>query len=157
RQSNGAVVAMDNDDIGGIVTSSKGPEAGVWGIAETTNLPTRFAKNVVTDDRGRYLIPDLTKAADSVWGTANGLVDSDKVKITPGKNLNLTAVIAPDARAAAGYYPAGYWASLISVPEKTDFPGTGARGNGIAPGMKTQGQFLAWLKNGSCYTCHQLG
>jgi len=157
RQSSGALVAIDNDDIGGLVTSSKGPEAGVWVIAETTDLPTRFAKIVVTDDRGRYLLPDLPKATYSVWVRGYGLVDSQKVKTPPGKNLNLTAVIAPDARAAAQYYPAGYWASLISVPEKADFPGTGARGNGISPQMKTQGQFLAWLKNGSCYTCHQLG
>ena len=42
-----------------MVASSKGPEAGVWVIAETTYLPTRYIKEVVTDDRGRYLIPDL--------------------------------------------------------------------------------------------------
>src|SRR5207245_8907739 len=60
-------------------------------------------------------------------------------------------------RRSSDLYPAGYWASLIAVPGKTDFPGTGPRGNGIPPEMKTQGQFLAWLKNGSCYTCHQLG
>ena len=40
----------------------KGPEAGVWVIAETTDLPTKFARIVVTDDRGRYVIPDLPKA-----------------------------------------------------------------------------------------------
>src|SRR2546422_1390528 len=156
-QSTDPAIRIGDKDLGGVVTSSKGPEAGVWVIAEATDLPTRFAKIVVTDDRGRYLIPDLPKATYSVWVRGYGLVDSQKVKTTPGKNLNLTALIAPDARAAAQYYPAGYWASLISVPEKTDFPGTGTRGNGISPGMKTQGQFLAWLKNGSCYTCHQLG
>ena len=38
-------------------------EAGVWVIAETTDLPTKFAKIFVTDDAGRYyLIPDLPKA-----------------------------------------------------------------------------------------------
>src|SRR5881296_1433183 len=137
-------IVLDTNDIGGLVTSTKGPEAGVWVIAETTDLPTKFVKIVVTDDRGRYLIPDLPKATYNVWVRGYGLVDSQKVKTTPGKSLNLTAVIAPDARAAAQYYPAGYWASLISVPEKTDFPGTGARGNGISPQMKTQGQFLAW-------------
>src|ERR1051326_8791913 len=152
-----AAVALDPDDIGGIVSSAKGPEAGVWVIAETTDLPTRFAKIVVTDDGGRYLIPDLPKANYNVWVRGYGLVDSQKVKTTPGKNLNLTAVVAPDARAAAQYYPAGYWASLITVPPNSDFPGTGPRGNGIPSEMKNQGQFLAWLKNGSCYTCHQLG
>src|ERR1051326_5877136 len=147
----------DSNDIRGLVSSSKGPEAGVWVIAETMDLPTRFAKIVVTDDRGRYLIPDLPKANYNVWVRGYGLVDSPKTKSAAGKNLNLTAVVAPYARAAAQYYPAGYWASLIAVPGKTDFPGTGPRGNGIPADMKTQGQFLAWLKNGSCYTCHQLG
>ena len=46
------------DDIGGVVTGAGGPEAGVWVIAETADLPTRFARIVVTDDQGRYLIPD---------------------------------------------------------------------------------------------------
>src|SRR5437016_9115978 len=56
-----ATVAIDPDDIGGVVTSSKGPEAGVWVIAETRDTPTRLIKSVVTDDRGRFLIPDLPK------------------------------------------------------------------------------------------------
>ena len=156
QQGNDAV-AIDNDDIGGVVAGAKGPEAGVWVIAETADLPTKFAKIVVTDDRGRYLLPDLPKANYNVWVRGYGLVDSQKVKAAPGKNLNLTAVAAPNPRAAAQYYPAGYWASLIQVPEKSNFPGTGAAGNGIPAGMKTQAQYLAWLKNGSCYTCHQLG
>src|SRR5262245_54779049 len=61
-----ASVSIDNDDIGGVVTSAKGPEAGVWVIAETTDLPTKFAKIVVTDDQGRYVMPDLPKASYSV-------------------------------------------------------------------------------------------
>jgi hypothetical protein len=156
QQGNNAV-AIDNDDIGGVVTGANGPEAGVWVIAETADLPTRFAKIVVTDDRGRYLIPDLPKGNYTVWVRGYGLVDSQKVKAAPGKNLDLTAVKAPNPRAAAQYYPAGYWASLIHVPEKGDFPGTGGRGNGIPANMKTQDEFLAWMKTGSCYTCHQLG
>src|SRR6478752_3311585 len=55
-------IAIDSDDIGGVVSSAKGPEAGVWVIAETTDLPTKFARMVVTDDQGRYLIPDLPTA-----------------------------------------------------------------------------------------------
>src|SRR5437868_15551305 len=92
-------------DIGGVVNGAKGPETGVWVIAETTDLPTRFARIVVTDERGRYLIPDLPKANYSVWVRGYGLVDSQKVKAAPGKSLNLTAVVAPDSRAAAQYYP----------------------------------------------------
>jgi len=61
-QANSDPVRVDNDDIGGVVTSTKGPEAGVWVIAETTDLPTKFSMTVVTDDRGRYVLPDLPKA-----------------------------------------------------------------------------------------------
>src|SRR3954465_2657519 len=82
-------VRIDNDDIGGVVTSAKGAEAGVWVIAETTELPTRFAKMVVTDDQGRYVVPDLPKANYIVWVRGYGLVDSPKVKAVPGKTLNL--------------------------------------------------------------------
>src|SRR6476661_8534020 len=117
-------VTVGATDIGGTVVGASGPEAGVWVIAETTELPTKFARIVVTDDRGRYLIPDLPKATYDVWVRGYGLVDSKHVKAAAGTPLNLTAVIAPDARAAAQYYPAGYWFSLIHVPEKSEFPGT---------------------------------
>ena len=80
---------VDPDDLGGVVTGAKGPEAGVWVIAETTDLPTRFARIVVTDDRGRYLVPDLPKATYSVWVRGYGLADSAKVQSTPGKLVNL--------------------------------------------------------------------
>ncbi len=80
RQSSGDAVRVDPDDLGGVVTGPKGPEAGVWVIAETTDLPTKFAKIVVTDDRGRYLVPDLPKANYNVWVRGYGLVDSPKVQ-----------------------------------------------------------------------------
>src|SRR5918995_906896 len=102
-------VAIDSDDIGGVVTGSKGPEAGVWVIAETTDLPTKFARIVVTDDRGRYLLPDLPKANYNVWVRGYGLVDSPKTQTVAGKTLNLKAVPAPNPQAAAHYYPGGYW------------------------------------------------
>ena len=44
------------------------------------------------------------------------------MKATPGKALNLTAVVAPTPKDAAKYYPAVYWLSLIHVPEKSEFP-----------------------------------
>ena len=62
RQTGNHGIHINSDEIGGVVASSKGPEAGVWVVAETTDLPTRYIKEVVTDDRGRYLIPDLPKA-----------------------------------------------------------------------------------------------
>ena len=68
-------VAIDNDDIGGVVRGPNGPEAGVWVIAETADLPTKFAKVVVTDDQGRYVLPDLPKAKYKVWVRGYGLVD----------------------------------------------------------------------------------
>src|SRR5713226_717234 len=111
QQDTGPTVRIDADDIGGVVTSGSGPEAGVWVIAETTDLPTKMAKIVVTDDQGRYLMPDLPKAKYSVWVRGYGLVDSPKVQTTPGKMLDVTAVRAPNATAAAQYYPAIYWYS----------------------------------------------
>jgi hypothetical protein len=150
-------VAIDSDDIGGVVTSSKGPEAGVWVIAETSGLPTKFARIVVTDDRGRYLVPDLPKASYKLWVRGYGLVDSAKVDASPGKTVNLTATLAPDAKAAAEYYPASYWYSLLKVPDKSEFPGTGPQGNGISPNMKSQAQFLEMIKTDSCWSCHALG
>jgi len=152
-----AAVAIDNDNIGGVVTSTNGPEAGVWVIAETTDLPTKYAKIVVTDDQGRYVIPDLPKANYSIWVRGYGLVDSAKIKATPGKILNLKAAVAPSPAAAAEYYPAIYWYSMFKVPEKGSFPGTGPEGNGMPANMKTQGQWLDVFKTDGCYTCHQLG
>jgi hypothetical protein len=150
-------IKIDGDDIGGVVTSAKGPEAGVWVIAETKDLPTGYRKIVVTDDQGRYVVPDLPKANYSVWVRGYGLVDSPKVQTEPGKMLNLTAVIAPDPHQAAKYYPAAYWYSLLHVPPKSDFPGTGPQGNGISPRIKDQGEWIETIKTDGCETCHQLG
>jgi hypothetical protein len=106
-------VAVDADDIGGVVTSEKGPEAGVWVIAETSELQSKFAKIVVTDDQGRFVIPDLPTASYQVFVRGYGLVDSPRITGKPGQTLNLQAKIAPDARTAAQYYPANYWLSLM--------------------------------------------
>ena len=150
-------VQVDGDDIGGVVTGPSGPEAGVWVIAETTDLPTRFARIVVTDDAGRYLLPDLPDADYDIWVRGYGLVDSEKQSGAPGTSLDLTAVAAPDDRAAARYYPAGHWLSLLHVPEESEFPGTGEDGNGISTGIGNQAQWLRMLKSGTCTACHQLG
>jgi hypothetical protein len=150
-------VPIDDDDLGGVVTGPRGPEAGVWVIAETTDLPTRFVRIVVTDEQGRYVVPDLPKASYSVWVRGYGLVDSPKVPAAPGRTLNLTAVTAPSPRAAAEYYPAGYWFSLLRVPDKSEFPGGGPAANGISPKISSQAEWLRNLKSGGCWACHQMG
>ena len=144
-------------NIGGTVTGPGGPEAGVWVIAETHDLGTRYAKIVVTDDEGRYLIPDLPAAGYDVWVRGYGLVDSEKIQASPGDNLELRAVPAPDEAAAAEYYPAGYWFSLLEFPDQDDFPGTGPGGNGISPNVEHQANFIRLITSGSCLSCHQLG
>ena len=106
KQSRGVAVAGTADYIGGVVTSSKGPEAGVWVIAETTELPTKYAKIVVTDDQGRYALPELPTANYQIFVRGYGLVDSARVPAKPGQHLDLKAVLAPDGRAAAQIYPA---------------------------------------------------
>ncbi|HWO42306.1 MAG TPA: carboxypeptidase-like regulatory domain-containing protein [Candidatus Eisenbacteria bacterium] len=145
-------VAVDSDDIGGVVTSAKGPEAGVWVIAETRDLPTRFARMVVTDDQGRYVLPDLPNAVYDIWVRGYGLVDSPKVKSRPGNILNLKAVIAPSEAAAAQYYPAIYWYSMLKIPDKSEFGGKGA-----IPAKVTQSDWLNSMKSNGCVGCHQMG
>ena len=99
-------ISVTGNDIGGSVTSSNGPEAGVWVIAETRDLETLYSKTVVTDDQGRYLIPDLPEANFELWVRGYGLVDSSRSNANPGQTLDLIAQIAPNAAAAAEYPPA---------------------------------------------------
>ena len=132
-------IELDADDIGGVVTSNRGPEAGVWVIAETTDLPTRFIRIVATDDEGRYVLPDLPEATYQVFVRGYGLVDSARTAATPGQTLDLEAVTAPDARAAAEVYPAAWWLSMMELPE----------------GELSQ-QELGSAVTG-CLNCHQVG
>ena len=156
-------IAVPANGIGGVVTSSQGPEAGVWVIAETADLGTNFRKIVVTNDHGQYLIPDLQKATYKVWVQGYGLVSSEPVTSMPGRTMDLTAVIAPSARAAADYYPADYWASLLNIPPKSAFPMTVARPSPAAgtinaagtAAIETQAEWLFRFKR--CWTCHQMG
>lgn len=135
----GNTIDIDADDIGGVVTSTKGPEVGVWVIAETTELPTRFTRIVVTDERGRYVLPDLPKATYQIFVRGYGLVDSRRVDGKPGQRLNLQAVIAPDAKAAAQVYPAAWWFSMLSLPSD----------------LAVQKDIALKIKE--CHDCHQIG
>lgn len=141
-------IRIDGDDIGGVVTGANGPEAGVWVIAETRDLKTKFARIVVTDDAGRFVVPDLPKAKYDLWVRGYGLIDSGKTQARPGRLVNLTAVSAPTPAQAAQYYPAMYWFSMIHVPEKSEFP--------LGP-MQSQGAWLNTIKSGACQSCHALG
>lgn len=132
-QRGGNAPAIDADDIGGVVTSSRGPEAGVWVIAETKDLPTRFIRIVTTDDQGRYVMPDLPPGTYDVWVRGYGLVDSPHVQAKPGQQLALTPVVAPTPRAAADYFPPKYWLAMVD----------GANLN------------LGLVKDG-CLNCHQI-
>src|SRR5687767_5451137 len=136
-----ATPAIDSDDIGGVVRAPNGqPEVGVWIIAETTDLPTKFARIVVTDDQGRYVLPDMPVANYQVWVRGYGLVDSPKLRAKPGQRLNMASVPAPNEAAAAHYYPAIYWYSMMKIPAQDQF-GPNAR-SGIPPNL-TQ---IDWLK-----------
>jgi hypothetical protein len=140
-------VAIDADDIGGVVNGPAGPEAGVWVIAETEDFDTRYAKIVVTDDRGRYVVPDLPSASYQIWVRGYGLVDSQKVAAKPGQTLNLVANAAPSPAAAAIVYPAAYWYSMMKVPSADEV-------KSLPGGVN---QYLASVKNLSCIGCHQIG
>ena len=117
-------------------------------IAETTDTPTRYTKIVVTDDSGRFLVPDLPKGIYQVWVRGYGLVDSPKVQAVPGATLELTAVPSPSLAAAAQYYPPIYWFALLRVPPKNAFP---------VEQIKSQGEWLNIIKSGACQSCHALG
>ena len=140
-------IAIDSDDIAGVVTSGAGPEAGVWVIAQTNELETRFIRSVVTDGEGRYLVPDLPSANYEIWVRGYGLVDSEKVSARPGLILDLAATVATDAATAARVYPAAYWFSMMSLPTAEEIAG-------LDGGMN---MYLMWIKNMGCVGCHQMG
>jgi hypothetical protein len=156
QQATAEAVQIGGNDLGGTVASANGPEAGVWVIAETTELPTKFAKIVVTDDRGRYVIPDLPKATYNVWVRGYGLVDSPKVQAQPGKLVDLTAALASNAAAAAQYYPAVYWYAMLKIPDKSQFSGP-HRDENMPENLTAQWQWLNVIKTTNCIACHALG
>src|SRR6266566_8938135 len=139
QQPRSVPIDFSKKDIAGVVASSKGPEAGVWVIAETSELPTKFVRIVVTDDQGRYVLPELPAAQYEVFVRGYGLLDSARVGAKPGDHLDLKAIAAPDARAAARVYPAAYWLGLLE----------------LSNGEIGESELLSTLKE--CMTCHQLG
>jgi hypothetical protein len=141
----------------GVVQGEKGPEAGVWVIAETKDLLTNFIKIVVTDDQGKFMVPELPNANYRVWVRGYGLVDSTPITTKPvTSSITLKAATAKTPQQAAEVYPGDYWFSMLAPPDKSLFPGTGAQGNGLGAGMVTQNHWINQLKSG-CNFCHQLG
>ncbi len=134
------------DYISGTVKSSQGPEEGVWVIAETRNLPTNFIKIVVTDNQGRFTLPELPAANYSVWVRGYGLLDSPKKQLKPGATgVELETAVARTPEEKARIYPGNYWMSLMEPPSK--FP---------LGDLKTQANWIHTFKS-SCNFCHQLG
>ena len=140
-------IALDSDDIGGIVSSENGAEAGVWVIAETDDFQTRYAKIVVTDDEGRYVVPDLPDADYRLWVRGYGLADSEQVAANPGDNVNLTAIVAPSAAVAAEVYPAISWYSMMNLPDESEV-------SFLRGGLN---EYISAMTNQTCVGCHQLG
>jgi hypothetical protein len=143
--------------ITGVVQGAQGPEAGVWVVAETNDLSTKFIKIVVTNDQGRFMLPELPNANYKVWVRGYGLVDSTPIEMKPATNpVTLKATPAKTPLEAAKVYPGNYWFSLMEPPPPSLFPGTGASGNKMGPAMLSQNHWIHSLKS-DCNFCHQLG
>ena len=139
--------AVKSGEIGGVVTGARGPEAGVWVIAESGDFATRYAKIVVTDEQGRFLIPDLPRATYQIWVRGYGLEDSKKTRATPGSNVNLAVRPAASAAVAAQIYPAAYWYAMMNIPSESE----------VAQIPGGRNAYLIWVKNEGCVGCHQMG
>ncbi|HEX5000583.1 MAG TPA: carboxypeptidase-like regulatory domain-containing protein [Terriglobia bacterium] len=141
--------ATGKGNISGTVTSTQGAEGGVWVIAETKELPTNFIKIVVTDNQGKFMVPELpANVTYNVWVRGYGLADSTPVQLKAGaSNVALKATVARTPQEAAKVYPGDYWMSMMEPPVKSAFP----VGN-----VRTQENWM-WTFKSSCNFCHQLG
>jgi len=158
--------AADSHIAGTVKNRTGKPEAGVWVIAETEALPTPYRKIVVTDDTGRFVLPQMPAAEYRVWVRGYGLIDSEAVAAQPGAIVDLTVDVAPDPSAAAAVYPASYWLGLYEPPPDSSIGVANATGEGGIFGGKESGaaadpfatrrQWTNHLKL-DCVLCHQLG
>jgi len=133
----GDETASSDGVIEGTVTSGADkPEAGVWVIAQTDDTPTPLRKIVVTDDAGKYVLPELPDAEYDVWVRGYGIKDSAKSTAKPGSTVDISAEAAT-GRDAARVYPANYWLSLFKPTQAAD-------------------EWVGGFKLG-CELCHQMG
>jgi hypothetical protein len=147
RNAGASGVQVDKNSVGGVVVNSNGgkPEAGVWVIAET-KLQVPFRKIVVTDDQGRFLVPDLPDAPYELWVRGYGLRHSERVKASRGEQVKIHVANVVSPQEAAKIYPASYWTSLVTLPSKDEIP-------------KNYEGMDHWdaAFRGGCNQCHQLG
>jgi streptogramin lyase len=139
---------IDGSSIGGVVRAraTERGEAGVWVIAETSSLPSRFRRMVVTDDQGRFVVPGLPEGRYELWVRGYGLRDSKRVPAERGRSVTISVDAAPSAIEAARIYPASYWLALLEPPARRDLPA----------GFESESHWLTDAKLG-CIRCHQFG
>ena len=124
----------------GFRTAAKGtPEAGVWVIAVAKPGGKVMRKIVVTDSKGRFVLPEMPDAKWSVWVRGYGILDSKKTPARPGANLSLKVKKTTTPVQRARVYPANYWLSMLNLPTN------------IATPMGMSGMKLG------CMLCHQIG
>ena len=148
-----AGIPIDNDDIGGVVTSAKGPEAGVWVIAETNDLPTRFARMVVTDDQGRYVIPESAQSQLRHLGARlriGGFTESEKRSRQASQPQSGGGAKRSRGSAILSGNLLVFHARRFLKPDEFG-------GKGEIPAKLTQTEWLNTMKNNGCIGCHQLG
>ena len=88
-----------------------------------------------------------------VWVRGYGLVDSPKVRGEARASSSISPRSpAPNEAAAAHYYPAIYWYSMLKIPPASEFGGSGK-----IPQNITRENWLRQMNNVDCIGCHQLG
>ena len=134
---------------GKVTSGDRHPEAGVWVIAETADLPTPYRKIVVTDDRGRFVVPELPEADYQVWVRGYGLLDSAKVPATVERKGKARVAIETEVATTPQEAAADLPGELLAVALQA------AREHAACRAGATH----AWVSDFKlgCQLCHQIG